>query len=81
MFTFVITFTLFPGPSLDKTFDDLEVSWSVLIMITSYNIGDTVGKYTAGINGAFNRYSLFFIFFARLLFFVPITVMATGNDK
>jgi glycopeptide antibiotics resistance protein len=81
MLTFVLTFTLFPGPSLSKTFEGLEVSWSVLIMVISYNIGDTVGKYAAGINGAFNRYTLFFIFFARLLFFIPITVMATGNDK
>lgn len=81
MFTFVITFTLFPGPSFDKTFDDLEVSWSVLILVVSYNIGDTVGKYAAGINGAFNKYSLIFIFIARLVFFIPITVMATGKDK
>jgi hypothetical protein len=81
MFTFVITFTLFPGPSFDKTFEGLEISWSVLIMVTSYNIGDTVGKYAAGIDGAFNKYSLFFIFFARLIFFIPITVMATGKDE
>lgn len=81
MFTFVITFTLFPGPSFDKTFDGLDVSWSVAIMLLFYNIGDTVGKYSADFSWAFNKYSLIFIFFARLIFFLPITVMATGNDK
>jgi equilibrative nucleoside transporter 1/2/3 len=81
MFTFVVTFTLFPGPSFDKRFDDLAVSWSVVIILFFYNLGDTVGKYVADFKGAFNKYSLIFIFFARLIFFIPITAMATGADK
>jgi hypothetical protein len=81
MFTFVITFTLFPGPSFDKKFSGLDVSWSTMLILLFYNIGDTVGKYTADFKGIFNKYSLIFIFFARLLFFIPITAMATGADE
>lgn len=80
MFTFVITFILFPGPTFSKTFDGLDISWSVIIFLISYNIGDTTGKYSAEFNGAFNKYSLIFIFFARLIFFFPITIMADGAD-
>jgi hypothetical protein len=47
MFTFVITFTLFPGPSLDKKIKGLDTSWSVILILLMYNIGDTVGKYAA----------------------------------
>lgn len=81
MFTFVITFTLFPGPSLDKKIDGLDTSWSVILILLMYNIGDTVGKYSAEINNIFNRYSLFFLFFSRLIFFLPITFMGTNSDS
>lgn len=77
MFTFVITFTLFPGPS----FDGVSGSWSVIILLLFYNIGDTIGKYAAELHGAFNKYSLIFIFFARLIFFIPITAMTTEVGK
>ncbi len=81
MFTFVITFTLFPGPSFDKMVGDLPGAWSVILILLFYNIGDTIGKYAADFTWSFNKYSLIFIFFARIIFFIPITVMATGSDK
>ena len=55
MATFIITFTLFPGPSFDKKLDGFDPSWTVIVMLLSYNIGDTVGKYTAEFNGIFNK--------------------------
>lgn len=80
MLTFVITFILFPGPTLSKTFSDLDVSWSVVLFLISYNIGDTIGKYSAEFNNIFNTKSLNFLFFGRLVFFFTITVMANGTD-
>lgn len=47
MATFIITFTLFPGPSFDKKLDGFDPSWTIIVLLLSYNIGDTVGKYTA----------------------------------
>ena len=81
MFTFVITFTLFPGPSFKKQIDGLDGTWTVILFNIVYNIGDTVGKYMGEIKNIFNPKSLVFIFFARLVFFLPITVMAMGVDK
>jgi hypothetical protein len=44
---YIITFTLFPGPTLSKTFQDMPIAWSVVTFLLAYNIGDTVGKYIA----------------------------------
>ena len=45
MLNFIITFILFPGPSLKKTFPEIPISWSVIFFLLSYNAGDTIGKY------------------------------------
>ena len=47
MLTFVITFTLYPGPTFIKNFPDLDDVWKVIIFNLMYNIGDTAGKYMA----------------------------------
>jgi solute carrier family 29 (equilibrative nucleoside transporter), member 1/2/3 len=81
MFTFVITFTLFPGPTFVKPFRNIENTWAVIFFNIFYNIGDTVGKYIAELKGAFNPKSLAYVFFARLFFFFPVTFMAKGLDE
>lgn len=78
---FVITFVLFPGPTFSKTFVRIDSTWAVIIFNLCYNVGDTIGKFSAELKGAFNRLSLFFMFFSRLFFFFPITFMATGADQ
>lgn len=80
MLTFVITFILFPGPTLSKTFDNFNVSWSVIIFLISYNIGDTLGKTVAEFKNVFNTKSLNFVFAGRLVFFLTITIMANKTD-
>ena len=80
LFTFVITFTLFPGPTFVKPFSNIENTWAVIFFNIFYNIGDTVGKYIAELKGAFNPKSLAYVFFARLFFFFPVTFMAKGLD-
>jgi hypothetical protein len=77
----MITFTLFPGPTFSKTFDDINTSWSILIFLLAYNIGDTTGKYAADLKGAFNATSFYYLLLARLFFFFTITIMANGADK
>lgn len=80
MFNFVMTFTIYPGPTFSKSFDNIDTAWKVIIFNMAYNIGDTAGKYAAGIKNAFNRKSLLFIFFSRLYFFLPVTFMAKAAD-
>lgn len=80
LFTLVITFTMYPGPTFIKEFSDIGGVWTVIIYNVAYNIGDTLGKYLAEFNGAFNAKSLLFAFFMRLYFLFPITFMATGAD-
>lgn len=80
LLNFVITFMLFPGPTLRKTFPSVANSWSVVIFLFSYNIGDAIGKYMGEIKDIFNKASLIYIFFCRLIFFLPIVVMANGSD-
>lgn len=81
MFTFVITFTLYPGPTFVKPFDNIDNTWAVILFNVFYNIGDTVGKYVAELKGAFNPMSLAYVFFARLFFLFPVTFMAKNWDK
>jgi uncharacterized membrane protein YbjE (DUF340 family) len=78
--TYIITYMLFPGPSFNKTFDNMEVSWSVMLMLLYFNVGDSIGKIYAALDGVFNKYSLFYLFIARIIFVLPITVMANGLD-
>ena len=72
---------LFPGPSLKKNFSYIPISWSAVIFLLSYNIGDTLGKFSASLDNIFNKYSFIFLFFCRFIFFLPIIVMANGSDK
>ena len=78
MFTFVVTFTLFPGPTLKRAVGSLPFAWSSVIMLMSYNIGDTLGKYLAEVHNIFNKASLLYIFYSRLIYLFTITVLATG---
>lgn len=78
---YIVTFTLFPGPTLKKTIPFMDTSWSVVIFLLSYNIGDTVGKYMAEVEGIFNKKSLIYAFFGRLVFYLPIIVMANSSDS
>lgn len=77
---YIITFMLFPGPSLSKTFPGMSMSWSVVTFLMAYNTGDTVGKYLGSIDNIFNKYSLLFALFSRCIFFLPIIVMSNGSD-
>jgi hypothetical protein len=77
---YIITFTLFPGPTLSKTFASMPIPWSVVTFLMAYNIGDTVGKYAAEITGIFNKYSLIYAFFGRMVFYLPIIILANGSD-
>jgi hypothetical protein len=81
MITFVITFTLYPGPSFHKVPPGLDNTWSVLIYNLAYALGDTAGRLAVDLKGSFNAKSLIYIFFARLIFFFPITIMAIGADN
>jgi len=80
MFSFVITFTLYPGPTFTKPFDSIGKTWEIILFNLFYNVGDTLGRYLAEIKGIFNPKSLAYLFFIRLFFIFPITFMAKNWD-
>ena len=81
MFTFVLSFMIYPGPTFSITFDGISSTWSIIIFVVIYNIGDTLGRFTADINKFFNRQSLNFVFFGRITFVFTVTIMASGVDS
>lgn len=73
---FVVTFTMFPGVTLKRRLSFLSNPWSVTLMIFSYNVFDTIGKYLAKFRWSFTPYSVTVIVFARFLFFIPFLMIA-----
>jgi len=58
----------------------MSSTWSIIIFVVIYNIGDTLGRFTADINNFFNKQSLNFVFFGRIVFVFTVTIMASGVD-
>lgn len=70
---------LFPGLSVAKEFDGMSFTWSSLIIILFYQIGDTVGKFVCDYRKTFNSLSVIYVFCSRAYFFVSIPLMATST--
>jgi hypothetical protein len=65
---------LFPKLTLSaKT--GINETWSILLLLAMYNIGDFMGKLAGDFRGSFNAMSIKFLFFARLFFFFTIPLM------
>jgi len=59
----------------------MNAAWSTIIMLFFYNIGDTLGKYSAEFKNIFNVKSLNYIFFGRLIFIFTISVLDTSASE
>ena len=59
----------------------MPIAWSVVIYIIFYNLGDVIGKFIGSFKDVFNKQSLIYIFLCRLLFYIPVTILAKGEDK
>jgi hypothetical protein len=76
----MMTFILFPSLSVKKTFD-FDFLWSSLLIIFTFNVGDTVGKIICDFNDTFNEFSYIYVFFCRFFFFLTIPIMANEVSK
>ena len=77
---YVQTFTMFPGVTLKKTFHGIDISWGISILLTSYNLGDIVGKYLGGIKFFIKKYMGYAIVLSRFVFFFLLLVISTNNE-
>jgi hypothetical protein len=73
-FDFVMTFMLFPSLTL-TTKTSLGGTWTSIIMLLMYNIGDFLGKLIGDFRGSFNARSIAYLLFCRLFFFYTIPLM------
>lgn len=73
---YVITFFVFPGPTTLKTFN-FSATWSAIIFVMMFNLGDISGKYMVVFKGIFNKASTIYLLLARLYFVFTITILAT----
>ena len=78
-FCFLITFVVFPGTSLSTQFDFLGTSakaqsWFLVLIITVFNIFDTIGRFLGGPYQFFTPRTLFILTVSRLIF-IPLLVL------
>ena len=71
---------MFPGVTLKKTFHGIDISWGISILLTSYNLGDIVGKYLGGIKFFIKKYMGYAIVLSRFVFFFLLLVISTNNE-
>jgi len=76
---FLITFVVFPGTSLSTKFDFMgtsarDISWFTLIMIASFNVFDTIGRFAGGYYHLFTPKTIFVLSISRLIF-IPTFVL------
>lgn len=80
---FVITFVVFPGTSLSTKFDFLgntkkDMAWFSLLMITCFNLFDTIGRFAGGYIQLFTPKTVFILTVVRLIF-IPTFVLIQLN--
>lgn len=76
---FFVTFVVFPGTSLGTKFDFLgttnrDFAWFAVLMITTFNVFDTIGRFAGGYKQIFTPSSVFTLTVFRLIF-IPIFVL------
>lgn len=76
---YVQTFMLFPGVSLSRTIGDLDSAWNAVVVITTFNLFDTIGKTIAEKRSLFNKYSVIVVLVIRFVFFA--TFINLKNNK
>jgi len=81
---FTITFVVFPGTSLGTKFDFLGTSnkdfaWFAVLMITTFNVFDTIGRFAGGYKQIFSPYTVFILTVTRLVF-IPLFVLIQLNS-
>jgi hypothetical protein len=73
-FDYLITFMLFPSLTL-TTKTSFGGTWTSILMIIMYNLGDLLGKIIGDFRGSFNNRSIAYLLICRLFFFYTIPLM------
>jgi len=76
---FTITFVVFPGTTLATRFDFLgdsnrDKAWFSVLMVTIFNLFDTIGRFAGGSIQIFSEKTVFFLTVSRLVF-IPLFVL------
>ena len=81
--TYVQTFAMFPGVTLKKIFNEKFFNpgegWGVLLLLTSYNLGDIVGKHLGGMKIFIKTTVGVVILLTRFIFFFFYLFIATNR--
>ena len=82
---FIITFVVFPGTSLSTNFDFLGTSnkdftWFSVILITTFNIFDTIGRFAGGYKQIFTPRSVVFLTVIRVVFIASFVLIQLKSD-
>jgi hypothetical protein len=83
---FLITFVVFPGTTLSTNFDFLgtpnnkERAWFSVLMITCFNVFDTVGRFAGGKFHLLTPNTVFILSSLRLIF-IPLFVLVQLNSS
>lgn len=80
---FLVTMLLFPDLTVKITFN-FSRTWSGLIFIFVFGLGDTIGKFLVEIKSSFNHKSIVYLVLARIVYLFWIPLLASGrahNDR
>lgn len=78
---YVQTFMLFPGVALKRQLSSLKnPAWSATIMILTFNIGDTIGKYLGNFRFYNKINTTIFVLFRFIFFASYICIVVTDAD-
>mmetsp|Transcript_19146 Transcript_19146/g.34927 ORF Transcript_19146/g.34927 Transcript_19146/m.34927 type:complete len:404 (+) Transcript_19146:208-1419(+) len=72
---YVITFVVFPGVSIATSVEGLPYAWFVVLLVTTYNIFDALGRQAVSLYMLSQRV-LIFLTFGRLLFWMTCVMIA-----
>ena len=78
---YVQTFMMFPGVMLLKTMIILDPTWKTVLLITTYNFFDCVGKILANYRNLYNKYSVGILAVGRFAFFLPYILLAMNGNN
>ena len=71
---------MFPGVMLLKTMTILDPTWKTVLLVTTFNFFDCLGKILANYRNLYNKYSVGILTVGRLAFFLPYILMAMNGN-
>ena len=78
---YIQTFMMFPGVMLLKTMTILDPTWKTVLLVTTFNSFDCLGKILANYRNLYNKYSIGILAVGRLAFFLPYILMAMNGNN